>query len=132
MARAPWDVVYDQLIASGYRPLCGLTLDVQDECIYFRPGDVLELVTALRRDTLNFQEGPFHGCHADLGPNRVDFRSHTGTYGRGSLQFCIGQTTGQGYLDVDRFSPYSDLFGVFGHLGEMVASRWRSFWSRLT
>jgi hypothetical protein len=68
--------------------------------------------------------GPFYRLHLDVGDNLIEYRSHTGTFGKGSLQLVIDQTTGRYYADVDLFSPYSDLVGVVGHLVGEVVGGW--------
>lgn len=88
---------------------------------YCRP----ELIDKLKQDK-RFCCGPWHLLHADVGEPRVEFRSHTGSLGKGSLQIVINTETDRYYMDLDRFSPYSDLVGVFGHLfGEVVPWPWK-------
>lgn len=72
-----------------------------------------------------FAHGVLHGLHADIGPNRQDFRSYRGSLGKGSLQIVLDCSTGKFYADVDRFSPYEDLVGWFGHSGEVLRGWWR-------
>jgi hypothetical protein len=89
--------------------------------------DVLEKL----RDHHQFQEGIFHGLHEDVGEHRTEFRSHLGSFGDGSLQLVIDWHTGRFYADVDKFSPYSDVVGIFGHLfGEVVANKIRRWFGR--
>lgn len=67
-----------------------------------------------------WQEGSLHHLHADIGPNRADFRAHRGAFGKGSLQIVLDTNMGRCYADVDAFSPYEDVVGWLGHAGEVV------------
>jgi hypothetical protein len=68
--------------------------------------------------------GPLYRLHLDVGDNLIEYRSHTGSFGRGSLQIVIDQTTGRYYADIDRWSPYSDVVGVLGHMFSEVVPGW--------
>src|SRR5688500_9593297 len=115
--------VLDQLKASGY---------LQDFKSHYLDGDRklygvvrLGLVDKLKTDA-RFACGPFHLLHADVGDPRIEFRSHTGKLGKGSLQIVINTDTGTCYADCDRWSPYADLVGVVGHLfGEVLPGLFR-------
>ena len=90
-----------------------------------------DLLARLHADP-RFACGEFHRLHAkDVGHPRIEFRSHTGTLGKGSLQWVINRETGQCYCDVDRFSPYSDVVGIVGHLfGEVIFGGFKRRWRR--
>jgi len=80
----------------------------------------LAMIERLKADP-RFAHGVFYGLHRDVGEDLIDFRSHTGVLGQGSLQLVIDKKTGQCYCDVDRHSPYSDAVGIVGHLfGEVL------------
>lgn len=49
------------------------------------------------------------------GPPFTDYRSIMGTLGPRSLQVVINGTTLKAFADTDRFNPYQDLRGFFGH-----------------
>lgn len=84
-----------------------------------------EFLTRLRHDT-RFKNGDFYGLHRDVGENLQDYRSHTGVLGPGSVQIVIDTTTLAVYADTDKFSPYSDLVGIFGHVfGELLPNWFR-------
>lgn len=84
----------------------------------------LSILPKLRADT-RFHEGPLHSLHQDVGHHRTEFRSHTGEFGDGSLQFVICLDDGSFYADVDKFSPYADVVGLFGHAGEVLSGWWK-------
>jgi len=64
-----------------------------------------------------FNFGILHKKDVGGGPY-TDYRSIMGVFGKGfpgSLQIVINNNTLQAYADVDRFNPYQDLRGFFGH-----------------
>lgn len=85
------------------------------------------LIDWLRHDK-NFACGILHGLHADVGPDRIDFRSHRGAFGKRSLQIVISRGTGNFYADCDVFSPYSDVVGFLGHAFGEVVPGWLRGW----
>lgn len=62
-----------------------------------------------------FKSGPLHLMHGEVGAHRTEFRADPGELGDGSLQIVIDKKTGHFHADVDKFSPYVDLFGFGGH-----------------
>lgn len=123
--------VLRQLRASGYFPACfnRYSLSADGQTLV---GNVqVALVDLLKQDPA-FANGNFYGFHRDVGADLIDFRSHTDALGKGSLQATISQVTGDCYFDVDRFSPYSDLVGVFGHMfGEVIPHGIKAGWLKL-
>lgn len=110
------DEVFAQLHAAGVVPWL--------RAYQFNPGSVtgridLRVIRRLRADP-RFCEGPLHGLHADVGEDRLDFRSDRGAFGWGSLQIVVDKTTGRFYADVDAHSPYTDLVNWIGHAGEVI------------
>ena len=86
----------------------------------------MDLLGILRlRALTNVCEGPLHGLHADVGDDRLDFRSDRGAFGPGSLQIVVDRLTGRFYADVDAYSPYMDAVNWFGHAGEVVRGWFR-------
>jgi hypothetical protein len=100
------------------------------------------ILIALRADAAadrHFKEGSFYWLHPEVGdaarkaglkPHLTEFRSHTNSIGLGSLHLVIDQTEVLGrhalYADVDKYGPYSDLVGMFGHLlGEVIPNKFR-------
>jgi hypothetical protein len=123
--------VLRQLQRSGYFPACfnRYSLSADGKTLI---GNVDITLIGLLKDDAHFANGNFYGYHRDLGADLIDFRSHTGSLGDGSLQGVIEQTTGDCYWDVDQFSPYADLVGVFGHLfGEVMPHSIRSGWRKV-
>lgn len=111
-----------QLEKAGYLLfLTGVDCSVES-CV--RAKADLRIVTVLRGDR-RFKEGIGHLLHVDVGTHRLDFRGHRNEFGKGSLQIVIDKKTGVFYSDVDAFSPYSDLIGLFGHAAEVIRNRWR-------
>lgn len=89
------------------------------------PAEVLlGLIVRLKRDE-RFASGLLHQLHKDIGPNRVEFRSHLGSFGKRSMQIVLDPTTGRFYADLDRFNPYSSVAGWVGHAGEVIGGWWR-------
>jgi hypothetical protein len=86
----------------------------------------LEIIDKLKADP-RFANGVFYGLHRSIGNDLIDFRSHTGELGIGSLQIVIDKKTGAAYADIDHFSPYADVVGFVGHSGEVV----KHFWKRV-
>ena len=70
-----------------------------------------------------FLQGPWHLLHADVGPNRRDFRSINGVFGRGSLQIVVSEPSGRAYADVDRHNT-QDLVNIVGHVFGAVIPGW--------
>ena len=62
-----------------------------------------------------FISGPLHLLHGEVGAHRIEFRSHRGELGSGSLQIVIDKQTGHFHADLDEFSPYDDAVGFAGH-----------------
>lgn len=116
MSRAAAPEVLRQLMAAGLHPCCH-DIQVRDVYLRFVLSDVGRALLAIDS---RFARGVLHGLHADVGPNREDYRSHTGSLGRGSLQIVVDRMTGAAYADVDRWSPYSDVVGMVGHAGEVI------------
>ncbi len=115
------DEVFAQLHAAGLVPALRV--------YQFGPGSItgrvdLRVVHRLRADP-RFCEGPLHGLHADVGDDRLDFRSDRGAFGWGSLQIVIDKTTGRFYSDVDGWSPYMDAVNWIGHAGEVLRGWFR-------
>jgi hypothetical protein len=125
--------VLAQLTASGYAEYFLVPPTEEDGAIrgVVRMDRLADLIAHLHNDQ-HFACGIFHGLHEkDVGHPRIEFRSHTGTLGKGSLQWVINRETGQCYCDVDRFSPYSDLVGIVGHLfGEVIFGGFKRRWRR--
>lgn len=110
-----------QLLLAGAAPYLA-RIEFQGETV--RAIAVPGLVAVLRAND-RFIEGLLHGLHGDVGPNRTDFRSIRGSFGKGSLQIVLDPLTGVFYADVDRFSPYDDVVGFVGHAGEVIRGWWR-------
>jgi hypothetical protein len=113
----------DQLRASGYLP---------DHCDVLGSGVVGVLttptITRLIADS-RFANGVLYGLHRDVGAHLQDFRSFSGTFGRGSLQIVVDHQTGRFYSDIDVFNPYEDLIGFFGHaFAEVVPHGLKAWW----
>lgn len=87
----------------------------------------LAVVPRLLADA-RFAHGIFYGLHTNVGQDLYDFRSHTGTFGKGSLQIVLDKKTGRAWCDVDGWSPYSDVVGVIGHLFRDVLPGWWRGW----
>ena len=112
--------VLSQLVASGYFPyLRHVELHNSRTVRFVISPEGLE---ALLKDTERFASGLLYGYHRDVGEDLIDFRSFTGEFGKGSLQIVIDKTTLKGYADCDRWNPYADLVGWFGHAGEVLGS----------
>lgn len=126
--RADWQEVYKQFSQLEYRHLFGPIDEVTEHELRFSPPDVPRLIAKLRRDW-RFKEGVLHGLHAELGGCRVDFRSHTGELGWGSMQICLSEETGMGMADVDHSGPYTDVVGFVGHAGEVIRGWWKRVWA---
>ena len=71
-----------------------------------------------------FIEGPLGVLH-DVGSPKTEYRSVRGTFGKGSLQVVVNTVDGRCVMDVDRFSPYDDVVGFFGHAWEVVRGWFR-------
>ena len=84
----------------------------------------LQIIDALKADK-SFLAGIGHLLHGDVGDDRCDFRSIRGSFGKGSLQIVVSKQTWKLYADIDMFSPYDDVLGFFGHIGEVL-----KFWKR--
>lgn len=101
-----------QLSAAGY---------IADFLSYSENGETLlgtvklDVIEKLKQDA-RFACGVFYGLHRDVGHDLIDFRSFTGTLGKGSLQLVIDKKTGACYADIDGHNPYQDLVGTLGHL----------------
>jgi hypothetical protein len=116
MGLAPTSEVVRQITVAGYLECC-IGLTTGDCCLHFQLSNAgYERLANDKR----FVSGLFYGLHRDVGPHLKDYRSHTGSFGRGSLQITFSETTGQAYADVDRWSPYSDVVGFVGHAGEVI------------
>ena len=122
--RADWQDVYRQFSELPYRHVFGPCSIPNDFEVHFIPPDV-DVAIAYLRDDWRFKEGVFHLLHDDIGGDRVDFRSHTGELGWGSMQISISQETGRGMADVDARGFYTDVWGQIGHAGEVIAGWWR-------
>ena len=121
MSRASVEIVLQQLTAAGLLDCCSrLVTSPQHARFTLSPIGM----DRLRNDD-RFARGILHGLHADVGEHREDFRSHTGAFGKGSLQIVFDRVTGQAYADVDRWSPYADLVGFVGHAGEVIGGWFR-------
>lgn len=119
--------VYEQLKAAGYLDHLASYALSENTIIGFATPAFLE---KLKGDT-RFANGMYYGYHRDVGTHLKDFRSHTGALGPGSLQVVIDTQTLAIYSDVDKFSPYSDLVGVFGHVfGELVPHAFRKLFGK--
>lgn len=115
--------VLQQLTDAGYLEYLDSYVEVPERRAligFVKPG----VVAKLKLDD-RFCSGPWHLLHADVGQPRCEFRSHTGKLGKGSVQWVINTETGACYVDIDRFSPYADLVGVVGHLGEVIGGWFR-------
>ena len=123
MPRRPQEVVH-QLSAAGYLKDFVSYSQSQGETLM---GIVrLDVIDKLKADP-RFANGVFYGLHRSIGNDLIDFRSHTGELGTGSLQLVIDKKTGACYADIDHFSPYADVVGFVGHSGEVV----RHFFRRI-
>lgn len=111
-----------QLEAAGYLDFLSSVDCSVESCV--RAKADLDIVPALRADR-RFKEGIGHLLHADVGDDRTDFRGHRGEFGKGSLQIVVDKRTGVFYCDVDGWSPYEDVIGLFAHAGEVIRNRWR-------
>lgn len=112
----------DQLVASGYFPFVTNFIVDGDGCrgVFSQTARL-----ALAADT-RFQSGPFSLLHPDIPEPRRDYRAIKGTFGRGSLQLVVCDTTGEFWCDVDRFSAYQDVVNQIGHLfGEVIPWPWK-------
>ena len=108
-----------QLEAAGYLDLIW-SRTVVNGCL--RANCTPTLHHVLRSDD-RFKEGIGHLLHADVGKHRVDFRSHRGEFGKGSLQIVIDRKTGALYADVDAHSPYDDVVGFVAHNAEVLKNK---------
>lgn len=113
-------MVFEQLERTGY--LRYLTLATV-ESSYVTGTANLAVLEHLSRDD-RFAHGPLHGLHTDVGPDRVDYRSFRGAFGKGSLQIVISKETGRCYCDVDKWNPYADVVGFVGHAFGEVVPHW--------
>ena len=119
--RAPAPDVLRQVMRAGLHGHCH---DLQVRDVYLR--FVLSDAGRAQLDAdPRFACGLLHGLHADVGAHRRDYRAHTGTFGKGSLQIVVDWMTGNAYADVDRWSPYSDVVGFLGHAGEVIGGWFR-------
>ena len=114
--------VHAQLIAAGLAPYLVGDPVLTDFAV--RGHIRLTALNRLRRDT-RFQEGIWHFLHADVGKPRTEFRSHRGELGpQSSLQLVVNLRTGDFYADLDKYSPYTDLVSIVGHLfGEVIGPK---------
>lgn len=78
------------------------------------------LFLSIIRKDLRFQEGLLHGLHKDIGPQRRDFRSFNGTFGKGSLQVVISKKNNRLHADIDSHSPYNDVVSFVIHSGVVI------------
>ena len=70
-----------------------------------------------------FKEAPAQ-LHAEVGFPRIEFRSHGGAFGSGSLQVVIGPT-GKFYADLDRWNPLESVEDCVKHnLFEVWWPKW--------
>ena len=116
MRRRPHEVVL-QLNEAGYlRDFVSYSESEGDTLMGIVRLDVIDRLKADSR----FANGVFYGLHRSIGNDLIDFRSHTGELGVGSLQLVIDKKTGAAYADVDQWSPYADVVGFVGHSGEVV------------
>lgn len=109
-----------QLRAAGYED-CLRDLRLTEHAIVATAD--LGLVERLCGDP-HFKRGIFYGLHQEVGNHLTEFRSFRGQFGKGSLQIVVDQTTGALHCDVDAYSPYDDLVGVFGHVFVEVIPNW--------
>lgn len=125
MARRPREVVL-QLTEAGYLKDFISYSESQGETLM---GLVrLDVIDKLKADP-RFANGVFYGLHRSIGNDLIDFRSHTGELGIGSLQLVIDKKTGACYADLDHWSPYGDMVGFVGHTGEVVGHFFRRLFS---
>lgn len=115
--------VGQQLMLAG---VLGYLYDVELDGERIRAKADATIVKRLRNDA-RFLSGHLHGLHADVGPDRMDFRSIRGRFGKGSLQIVYDPTTTNFYADVDRASPYDDVVGFVWHAGEVLGGWWQRF-----
>lgn len=112
-----------QLLLAG---VLGYLYDVEVDGERIRAKADATIVKRLRNDT-RFLSGPLHGLHADVGPDRMDFRSIRGSLGKGSLQIVYDPVTTMFYADCDAASPYDDVVGFVWHAGEVIGHWFKRF-----
>jgi hypothetical protein len=113
--------VLEQLQQAG---LLSRVTDVRLDPFSVRFVASLPLLAMLDADA-RFAKGILYGLHRDVGHHLIDYRSHTGVLGKGSLQVVVDTSTYESYADVDSFSPYTDLVGIVGHTGEVIKGWFR-------
>lgn len=123
----PYTAIEEQLRLSGCYPYILTAVEVENG---IRGKVQLSLINKLKKDG-RFLSSPLHALHADVGPNRCEFRSITGAFGEGSMQIVINRDTGAFFADIDKFNPAQDAVGAFGHLfGEVIPNLFRKLFGR--
>lgn len=130
--RLPGQEVLARIHQAGYGKYL-TNVDVQTKAVYADIALVAlsAMLTQLREDK-RFKQGNLHAVspnkrrklHKDVGKNLTEFRSHTNEIGKGSMQYVIDVQTGRFYADIDKASPYTDVWSQIVHTGEVIEGFW--------
>jgi hypothetical protein len=118
MGEQPKGRVWKEISEAGYS---GFFLEAADNGEKLLGKVYTGIISVLQHDP-RFASGPFHLLHADVGKDLCEFRSHRGELlSDGSVQIVVDSVTGACYADIDKRSPYTDIYSAFAHLfGEVI------------